>query len=126
MSRRGGFESGVRTRFALAARTPQQRRAEPIPRRSRAGRRLRLEEADRTVRSRSACDGGASRTFTRTRFDGAAERYLAFLKAGGSLYPLDALQQAGVDLATPAPVEHTFGVLARLVDRLEQALAQRQ
>jgi oligoendopeptidase F len=57
---------------------------------------------------------------------GAVERYLAFLKAGGSLYPLDALQQAGVDLATPAPVEHTFGVLAQLVDRLEQALAQRR
>ena len=56
---------------------------------------------------------------------GAADRYLAFLKAGGSLYPLDALQRAGVDLATPAPVEHTFGVLAGLVDRLERALAQR-
>jgi oligoendopeptidase F len=56
---------------------------------------------------------------------GAAENYLAFLRAGGSLYPLDALQRAGVDLATPAPVEHTFGVLAQLVDRLERALAQR-
>ena len=31
----------------------------------------------------------------------AAENYLAFLKAGGSLYPLDALKLAGVDLATP-------------------------
>jgi oligoendopeptidase F len=56
----------------------------------------------------------------------AAESYLSFLKAGGSIYPLDALKLAGVDLATPAPVEQTFGVLARLVDRLEQALAQRR
>jgi oligoendopeptidase F len=56
---------------------------------------------------------------------GAAESYLAFLKAGSSLYPLDALRLAGVDLSTPTPVEQTFGVLARLVDRLEQALARR-
>jgi oligoendopeptidase F len=55
----------------------------------------------------------------------AAENYLAFLKVGGSLDPLDALRQAGVDLSTPAPVEQTFTVLARLVDQLEQALARR-
>ncbi len=51
--------------------------------------------------------------------DGAAERYLDFLKAGGSMYPLDALQRAGVDLTTPEPVETTFGVLSDIVDRLE-------
>ncbi len=51
--------------------------------------------------------------------DGAAERYLDFLKAGGSMYPLDALQRAGVDLTTPEPVETTFGVLSDMVDRLE-------
>lgn len=55
----------------------------------------------------------------------AAERYLAFLRAGGSRYPLDALQLAGVDMATPAPVETTFAILAGYVDRLEQLLAQR-
>jgi oligoendopeptidase F len=55
----------------------------------------------------------------------AVENYLAFLKSGGSSYPLDALRNAGVDLATPEPVEQTFAVLAQLVDRLEQALAQR-
>ena len=31
---------------------------------------------------------------------GAAERYLDFLRAGGSAYPLDILRQAGVDLAS--------------------------
>ncbi|MCW5849848.1 MAG: oligoendopeptidase F [Anaerolineae bacterium] len=51
---------------------------------------------------------------------GAADAYLQFLKAGGSVYPLDALQQAGVDLASPEPVESTFAVLASYVDRLEQ------
>ena len=49
----------------------------------------------------------------------AAENYLTFLKAGGSLYPLDALKVAGVDLSSSAPVEATFEVLAGLVERLE-------
>jgi len=54
---------------------------------------------------------------------GAAERYLDFLKAGSSLYPLEALLKAGVDLASPEPVERAFAVLAGLVDRLENLLA---
>lgn len=57
---------------------------------------------------------------------GAVDRYLTFLKAGGSAYPLDALKQAGVDLTTPEPVEQTFAVLARLVDRLEQLVEKAQ
>lgn len=56
---------------------------------------------------------------------GAAEKYLAFLKAGGSMYPLDALNLAGVDMATPEPIETTFGVLASYVDQLEKLMAQR-
>lgn len=50
---------------------------------------------------------------------GAVERYLGFLRSGGSQYPLDTLKRAGVDLTTPEPVETAFGVLASLVDRLE-------
>jgi oligoendopeptidase F len=50
---------------------------------------------------------------------GAVENYLAFLKSGGSIYPLDALKLAGVDMATPAPVDRAFEVLASYVDRLE-------
>ncbi len=49
----------------------------------------------------------------------AAEDYLNFLKAGSSLYPLDALKAAGVDLTRPEPVEKAFDVLAGIVDRLE-------
>jgi oligoendopeptidase F len=52
----------------------------------------------------------------------AAERYINFLKAGGSSYPLDALKQAGVDLSTSAAVESTFAVLESYVDRLEGLL----
>jgi oligoendopeptidase F len=51
---------------------------------------------------------------------GAVEAYLGFLKSGGSDYPLDILKRAGVDLTSPEPVEQAFGVLASLVDRLEQ------
>jgi oligoendopeptidase F len=51
---------------------------------------------------------------------GAAERYLDFLRAGGSAYPLDILRHAGVDLTSSEPVEETFAVLGSLVDRLEQ------
>jgi oligoendopeptidase F len=53
---------------------------------------------------------------------GAVEDYLAFLKAGASMYPLDALKLAGVDLTQPVAVEETFGVLASMVDRLEELL----
>jgi len=56
---------------------------------------------------------------------GAVDAYLSFLKAGGSLYPLDALKLAGVDLTTPEAVEVTFATLSGLVDRLEK-LAETQ
>ncbi len=49
----------------------------------------------------------------------AVERYMGFLKSGGSRYPIDNLKQAGVDLASPGPVESAFAYLAGLVDRLE-------
>ena len=51
---------------------------------------------------------------------GSAEKYLDFLKAGNSLYPLDALKMAGVDMTSPEPVEKAFAVLAEYVDRFEQ------
>jgi oligoendopeptidase F len=50
---------------------------------------------------------------------GAAVAYLNFLKSGGSLYPLEALKIAGVDLTQPQPVEATFQILAGIVDKLE-------
>ncbi len=54
-----------------------------------------------------------------------ATRYLDFLKAGSSLYPLDALRRAGVDLGSPAPVEAGFRALERTVARLEELLPAR-
>jgi oligoendopeptidase F len=54
--------------------------------------------------------------------EGGVDDYLGFLRAGGALYPLDALKLGGVDLSTPEAVEITFGVLSDLVDRLENLL----
>jgi oligoendopeptidase F len=54
---------------------------------------------------------------------GAAADYLNFLKAGSSLYPLDALKLAGVDLTTPRPVEAAFDTLSGMVNELEALLA---
>ena len=50
----------------------------------------------------------------------AAQRYISFLKAGDSLYPIDALKLAGIDMTTPAPVERAFGVLGGLIDELDR------
>lgn len=57
--------------------------------------------------------------------NGALDDYLGFLRAGGSAYPLEALQSAGVDMTRPDAVEETYGVLAGMVDRLEGLLDRR-
>jgi oligoendopeptidase F len=56
---------------------------------------------------------------------GAADRYLQFLRSGGSVYPIDALRLAGVDMTSPEAVERTFAVLEGFVDRLETLTASR-
>ena len=56
---------------------------------------------------------------------GASDNFLKFLKAGGSVFPLDALKIAGVDMTSPEPVETTFSILAEYVDRLEKLVGQR-
>jgi oligoendopeptidase F len=50
---------------------------------------------------------------------GAADAYLALLKAGDHGYPLDLLRAAGVDLATPEPMQQAFAALEATIDRLE-------
>ena len=52
----------------------------------------------------------------------AAKDYLGFLRAGASEHPLDALNEAGVDLSSPEPVEQAFSDMAAYVDQLEQLL----
>jgi oligoendopeptidase F len=50
----------------------------------------------------------------------AVDDYLGFLKSGSSAYPLDVLKRAGVDLASPKPIQETFAVLEGYIDRLEK------
>ena len=54
----------------------------------------------------------------------AAERYIEFLKAGNSVYPLDALKLAGIDMTTPEPIERAFTVLTGLVDQLDTLVGE--
>ena len=48
------------------------------------------------------------------------EDYLSFLKSGGSVYPLESLKKAGVDMSTPAPVKAAMELFAKELDRLEE------
>ena len=58
-----------------------------------------------------------------TGVPGAVEAYLGFLKSGGSKFPLETLQTAGVDMRTPAPVESTLRLFDRRLTELEALLA---
>jgi len=52
------------------------------------------------------------------------ERYLGFLKSGGSDYPINILKKAGVDMSSPAPIEVTLKKFSSLLDQLESLLKQ--
>lgn len=53
---------------------------------------------------------------------GAVERYLGFLSSGGSRFPLATLDEAGVDMTGPAPIESTLKLFERRVAELEELL----
>jgi oligoendopeptidase F len=55
----------------------------------------------------------------------AVESYLAFLKSAGSMYPLEGLRLAGVDMTSHEPVESAFATLASMVERLERLVGSR-
>lgn len=55
---------------------------------------------------------------------GAVDRYLDFLKLGGSCYPIEALELAGVDLSSPDTVQAAFNGMGELIDELEALLGQ--
>jgi oligoendopeptidase F len=48
----------------------------------------------------------------------ACDDYFAFLRSGGSRYPLESLRVAGVDMGSPAPVQAAIARFATLVDEL--------
>jgi oligoendopeptidase F len=53
---------------------------------------------------------------------GSVEAYLSFLCSGGSKFPLETLKLAGVDMATPAPIESTLRLFERRLRELEELL----
>ncbi len=55
---------------------------------------------------------------------GDATRYLGFLKAGGTRFPIETLAAAGVDMSTPAPVDAALALFAQRVEELESLLAE--
>jgi oligoendopeptidase F len=55
----------------------------------------------------------------------AVKRYLAFLSAGGSKYPIDLLRDAGVDMTTDEPLELTMRQMSTVIDEMERLLDRR-
>jgi oligoendopeptidase F len=55
----------------------------------------------------------------------ARERYLKFLSAGGSRYPIDLLREAGVDMTTDEPLDLTIKTMNRVMDEMEAIIARR-
>jgi oligoendopeptidase F len=55
----------------------------------------------------------------------AIKRYLTFLSAGGSKYPIDLLKDAGVDMTTDEPLALTMKEMNRVMDEIEKVLAKR-
>ena len=50
----------------------------------------------------------------------AVERYLGFLKSGGSDYSINILKKAGVDMSRPEPIRQAMDVFRDLLDQMER------
>jgi oligoendopeptidase F len=57
-----------------------------------------------------------------TEGDPAVERYIGFLKAGSSDYPIEVLKKAGVDMTSKKPVEDALKVFEEKLTELEKLL----
>jgi oligoendopeptidase F len=55
----------------------------------------------------------------------AKRKYLAFLSAGGSKYPIDLLKDAGVDMTTDEPLQLTIKEMDRVMDEMDKLIAKR-
>jgi oligoendopeptidase F len=69
----------------------------------------------------------AAQFFARKIFEGDAdvrEKYLEFLKSGGSMDPLDTLIKAGVDLRDAKPIEAAFLVFKEALDEFEKLITE--
>ena len=53
---------------------------------------------------------------------GAREQWLKFLKIGSSMYAIDMLKVAGVDMTSPKPIQDAMALFEQLLKELEQLL----
>ena len=54
--------------------------------------------------------------------DRAVEDYKKFLKGGCSMYPIELLKIAGVDMTTAAPIEAALQMFEELLDEFEKLM----
>jgi oligoendopeptidase F len=52
----------------------------------------------------------------------SVDKYIEFLKSGGSDYPLNQLRKAGVDMQKKESIDDALKIFRQLVDRLEQEM----
>ncbi|MGC6583855.1 oligoendopeptidase F [Paenibacillus sp. Dod16] len=50
----------------------------------------------------------------------AVDRYLGFLKSGGSDYSINILKKAGVDMSSPEPIREAMSVFEDIISQMEQ------
>ncbi|MCM3259308.1 oligoendopeptidase F [Paenibacillus lautus] len=50
----------------------------------------------------------------------AVDRYLGFLKSGGSDYSINILKKAGVDMSSPEPIREAMSVFEDVINQMEQ------
>ena len=55
----------------------------------------------------------------------AVDKYIAFLSAGGSDYPIELLKKAGVDMTTSDPFDKTIGSMNKVMDEIEVILKKK-
>src|SRR5262249_31381543 len=56
----------------------------------------------------------------------AKKRYLEFISAGGSKYPVDLLKDAGVDMTSDEPLDLTIRKMNQIMDEMEKILAKKK
>jgi len=56
----------------------------------------------------------------------ALQRYMTFISAGGSKYPIDLLKDAGVDMTTSQPFDNTIAAMNRVMDEIEAILESKK
>jgi oligoendopeptidase F len=70
----------------------------------------------------SYCAAAAVARRILTNEPGARDQWMKFLKTGNSMYAIDMLKVAGVDMTTPKPIEQAMAIFEQLVGELEKLI----